>query len=118
MNKKLVIGGLCAIVGLAFLLSQNKTKQVSKGEMNQIYQVQISNNESDSNYKDYLKEFERRVVARSESQNFKCEIINSGKGGSAYNTQKSNSYMNSIFYIGDCFSSFAPELQVDDKLQP
>ncbi len=109
MRKKVILGGLCAIVAAGFIYFR-------KDEENLLSQNVIlpqptiyarTDDNSAENYQSYLDEFSKRVISRSQSENFKCEITNSGKGGSTYNSQSSKSFKNSIFYIGDNFSNFA-----------
>ncbi len=123
MRKKVIIGGLCAIVAAGFIYFRSKDDVVLDNSTVILPQPSVytrANNSSsvDANYQSYLDEFSKRVISRSESENFKCEISNSGKGGSAYNSQSSKSFKNSIFYIGDNFSEFAQSKEPDVDVAP
>ena len=114
MRKKTLVGGLCAIVAASFLYFKAKDNIFYD---NTILPQPAVFAKIDNNYQSYLAEFSKRIISISESDNFRCEITNSGKGGSAYNSQSSKSFKNSIFYIGDDFSSIISEIK-DDGPQP
>ncbi len=106
MNKKAVIGGLCTIVVLGFWLLNRPKEQTYKPIVEMITAQDIKG--ADVYLDSYLNEFQKRVISQSESYQMTSEITNSGCGGSAYNTQTSNNFQNSIFYLGDGFSPLAP----------
>ncbi|MBI4918471.1 hypothetical protein HY837_00965 [archaeon] len=105
MNKKVIVGGLCTIIALS-LISLKSNKPTFKS-VKLISTPQVSATATNG-YESYIDEFEKRVISRSESYEMTSEITSSGCGGSAYNTQKSNHLLNSTFYLGDGFSTFAP----------
>jgi hypothetical protein len=113
MRKKLIVGGICAIVAASFLYFKQEDKTLINYQDVILPQPTVIA-KVDDNYQSYLDEFSKRVISRSESDSFKCEITNSGKGGSAYNSQSSKSFKNSIFYIGDNFSNFAQQKEESD----